>query len=278
MQLGSCNDAAEMTRVTGEGLDQLFQPLGCAVYVRAGDRFAPAFHRGFASNEDFAEDDPLIATLERRSEPIGSEELSPGNEAPGVMEHFDFAVLQTLGVPLVVPVRRDGRLVAFVCLGGKRSGDVYTATDRALLAIAADKVSTELSRLDQGALLVAARKTQERLRSYVPGSLADELDRGRELRLPFLAARALLLKPRHLCTQLLLLPGQPPRVLGEALGALLQRGDRHTLPGNRVLLLSPPGLLCTDRLIGLQRRRLQPRTAFLQVGQLGLDALDRRLQ
>lgn len=181
-RLGDCTEASEVARVAGEGLDDLFQPLACAVYLRAGARFVPAFSAGPVKPESFDDDDPLIATLGRRSQPILAEGLEPGgDDAPGPLAVFDRAVLETLGVPLAVPVHRAGSLVAFFFLGRKRSGDVYTATDRSLLAITADKLSSELSRFDQHEMLRAAHAAQERLRRYVPGSLAEELDRGREL-------------------------------------------------------------------------------------------------
>src|SRR4029450_6218400 len=120
-----------MARVRVRGLTELFQPLHCAVYLHAETRFVPAFAAGPAQIESFEEGDPLIATLGRRREPILAEGLEPGDAAArATLPVFDRAALETLGVPLAVPVHRDGRLVAFICLGRKRSGDVYTATDR----------------------------------------------------------------------------------------------------------------------------------------------------
>jgi len=51
---------------------------------------------------------------------------------------------------VVLPVRRGDTLDAFVTLGEKRSGDVYTATDLALLAAVVAQLSGELIRLDLG--------------------------------------------------------------------------------------------------------------------------------
>ncbi len=82
---------------------------------------------------------------------------------------------------MVVPVRRGTDLVAFVCLGPKASGDDYTASDRTLLAVVAEKFSTELERFDREQMLAASRRMQEALRRYVPGSLAERLDHGGSL-------------------------------------------------------------------------------------------------
>jgi adenylate cyclase len=82
---------------------------------------------------------------------------------------------------MVLPVRRGADLAAFICLGPKLSGDLYTPTDRNLLSFVAEKISGELQRFDQEQMLDASRRMHERLRRYVPGALADRLDRGASL-------------------------------------------------------------------------------------------------
>ena len=62
---------------------------------------------------------------------------------------FDNAALETLQVEVVVPVRSRGELTAFVCLGRKRSGDIYTGTDLALLSAVSDKMATQMERLGE---------------------------------------------------------------------------------------------------------------------------------
>jgi hypothetical protein len=46
-----------------------------------------------------------------------------------------------LGAAVLVPMQRGGMIAAFLCLGQKRSGDIYTATDLTLLTAVAKKVS-----------------------------------------------------------------------------------------------------------------------------------------
>ena len=96
------------------------------------------------------------------------------------LSSFQRAVLETLGAEVVVPVRRAGQLVAFVCLGGKRSGDVYTEQDRALLASIVEKASNELVRFHE-LELARAGAMNARLRRYVPGAMAEQLERGGSL-------------------------------------------------------------------------------------------------
>jgi adenylate cyclase len=82
---------------------------------------------------------------------------------------------------VVVPVRQDDALAAFLCLGPKRSGDVYTSTDLSLLAAVAEKVSTELRRFAQDEVVREAREMQDSLRRYVPGAIAEQLSTGSKL-------------------------------------------------------------------------------------------------
>jgi class 3 adenylate cyclase len=121
---------------------------------------------------------PLVAVLQARGVVLSAESLARGRRQQE-LSPFDRAALETLGVPVVVPVRLEKELVLVLCLGSKRSGDVYTSSDMALLAALADKLSAELLRFDQDEILRQARDMQETLRRYVPGALVDELSEGR---------------------------------------------------------------------------------------------------
>ncbi len=94
---------------------------------------------------------------------------------------FDRAALETLQAEVVVPVRQGDALAAFLCLGPKRSGDVYTATDLSLLAAVADTVGKELRHYDQQETMHEAREMQASLRRYVPGAVAEAFPRGTDL-------------------------------------------------------------------------------------------------
>ena len=124
--------------------------------------------------------DTLSSCREKRRAPLSGEGLSRKRRALE-LSPFDRAALETLGVPVVVPVHRSDALVAFISLGPKHSGDVYTSTDLALVAVMADKISTELLRFEQDEMIQQSRALQEALRRYVPGALVEELASGREL-------------------------------------------------------------------------------------------------
>jgi class 3 adenylate cyclase len=175
-QLSQCEGPQALGEVLVEGLMEAFHPRSCVLYTRTADVLSPAL----ASRQDvmpptFAVDSPLAVVLRDQPGPLARDVDAEGFNALG---SFQRAVLETLGAEVVVPVRRAGDLVAFVCLGAKSSDDAYTATDRNHLALVADKLGSELVRFDQEEMLAASRALQQRLRRYVPGKLAEQLDRG----------------------------------------------------------------------------------------------------
>jgi adenylate cyclase len=100
------------------------------------------------------------------------------------MDHlsaFDRATLETMAAAVVVPVRQRGQLVAFLCLGPKQSGDIYTTTDLALLTAVANVVSSQLDRIDLEDLVREARAMQRELRRFVPGAVARQVETGGDL-------------------------------------------------------------------------------------------------
>jgi class 3 adenylate cyclase len=182
--LSGCTTPTQLTRLAGDRLDDLLRPESTTVYVRSagGDLYEPAFVRGRAVPPAFEGASELVATLERRRGPLTAEAVLQGRRDLE-LSPFDRAALETLGVPVVLPIRRGRELVGFLCLGPKRSGDVYTSTDVVLLTAVSDKISSELLRFDQAQMLEAGRAMQESLRRYVPGAVAEQLEAGHDLHL-----------------------------------------------------------------------------------------------
>jgi class 3 adenylate cyclase len=174
--LASCVGPEELLKVTGERLDGLLRPESCVIYARAGQGYAPAFVRGRVVPVAFDGQSPLVNTLRSRTGPIVTDP-SPGRRA-SALAPFDRAVLETVGAQLVLPVDRGADLVAFVCLGRKRSGDVYTATDLALLAGVGHALSSGLLRFDDARIIRDSQAMQEALRRYVPAPLVAQLAGG----------------------------------------------------------------------------------------------------
>lgn len=91
--------------------------------------------------------------------------------APLVFERGDSARRLVPGreVAAMVPLVQDEGTGAVVCLGPKRSGDVYTASDLAWAAAIAER-----------ALRGRGRLAEERLSRFVPSAVADAIRRGAE--------------------------------------------------------------------------------------------------
>jgi class 3 adenylate cyclase len=178
--LGASEKPSELIETLGVRLEGLLSPTCTAIYVASGEDFGPVFVRGPAAAPGFALEKGLaqllatesgvIAVPPRRRHPFW-QALAP-EEAPA---------LEAMGVALIVPIKARGSSAGFVCLGEKRSGDVYTAQDRALLASIAEKASDELVRFHDAELREAERQMNARLRRYVPGAIAEEVERGGEL-------------------------------------------------------------------------------------------------
>jgi class 3 adenylate cyclase len=172
-EIGRCATVEELTRLPGERLDALLEPESIAIYAREETVFTPIFVRGANAPPAFDADSLLVKTLERRQLPLWA-------DAPE-LDAFDRAALDTLGVAVVGPTRRGDTLVAFSCLGRKRSGDIYTPEELAFMTAIANRCSEVLVKLDDEVVLREARELQRSLRRYVPGAVAEEIAEGREL-------------------------------------------------------------------------------------------------
>jgi class 3 adenylate cyclase len=178
--LSACGDARELTGRVGQELQRLLRPEACVVYARVEDSYTPVFAEGRAVPSAFEAESPLTGTLRARRGPLS---LSAEGRRPddAALSPFDRAALETLRAEVVVPVRQGDALPAFLCLGPKRSGDVYTSTDLSLLTAVAETVSQQLQRFDQESVTREALAMQQSLRRYVPGAVAEQLAGGAEL-------------------------------------------------------------------------------------------------
>ena len=175
--LGHCDDVNELVARLGEGLDRLLRPENCVIYNRHATTWAPVFVRGRGVPPTLDPSVPLPETLaERRAAPLRGPRSIRSQLAP-----FNRAALDGIGAEVLVPVFRAGDLMLLVCLGRKRSGDVYTPVDLVLLGAVGNRASVELLRFDQAEVVREAKALQQRLRRYVPGAIADRLASGDEL-------------------------------------------------------------------------------------------------
>lgn len=172
----------ELLTLVGERLEALVRPQACVIYAPLGESFAPIFATG---NEEHGEpptlsaDAAAIVALWTRMAPLDLEQWTPTRSQEVTQD--ERAALERLRAAVLLPVRRGADLAAAISLGAKRSGDVYTATDLALLGAVADKVSGELLRFDTAVILQQERKMSETLRRYVPQPVAARLRRGQSI-------------------------------------------------------------------------------------------------
>jgi class 3 adenylate cyclase len=179
-ELGEAADPDQLFTLVGQRLNALVRPKSCLIYAPLGEFFAPVFtsgDHGPGGPPSLATDSALIAALHTRTSPLDVRGWARGR----TLAPSERAILERLRAATAVPVHRGPELAGAVCLGPKRSGDVYTPTDLALLAAVADKVSGELLRFDTAVILRQERAMSEGLRRYVPEPVAVRLERGQPI-------------------------------------------------------------------------------------------------
>lgn len=91
-----------------------------------------------------AEEHPDLArALRTRLKPLRLSARGRRREDEPLIERVR-AALDLEATSIVLPLRVGGALAAMVCIGSKRSGDVFTPTDTALLASVSHHASEEL--------------------------------------------------------------------------------------------------------------------------------------
>jgi class 3 adenylate cyclase len=158
---------AEGLRAPAERIAAMFGAASLSCYERRDEAFG-ATCAAAGAPASFARNDPLIATLRPRIAAL----------AGGEGDLFENAALEQLGATVVVPVRCEAQLDAFIGLGHKRSGDVYTPTDLALLTALGQALSSALERAFAASAVQRGAETQRRLRRYVPTAIADRVESG----------------------------------------------------------------------------------------------------
>jgi class 3 adenylate cyclase len=174
-ELGECANAADVLTLLARRVFEILKLATTALYARDGGGFALVFARGPAVSPSFAVEGPFARALAAREAPL-EPQATQHEEDPA-----ETAALAAMGVELAVPVVLRGELAAFLCLGGKRSGDIFTPTDRALLQGLADKAADELLHFSREDLARETRQVMDRLRAYVPGAVAREITSGAKL-------------------------------------------------------------------------------------------------
>ncbi len=164
-----CRSAEEVSALLADRIPVLLRPTTFVLYERAGAAFVP---RVGATDDTppFSARGALALALALRPVPTAPDEpgLTPAlaDDRAG-----DAEALRALGAALLVPIRIGKDLAAFLVLGAKRSGDVYTPTDRSLLAAIAGAAGAAWLRLRDDERL---RRERERRRETEASRRAAE--------------------------------------------------------------------------------------------------------
>lgn len=176
-ELGALGDVGALLGATGARLGELLRLDRCAVYARGEATFAPLYARGAGLPPALPADGALPGLLAEADAPVDAARWRRWIHR-GLLRGVEAAAVESLGASVLLPLRRGDRVDAFVCLGEKGSGDVFTGADLALLDALADRLSLELRRFDEAALRRAERERQEALGSYVPAAVSEQIARG----------------------------------------------------------------------------------------------------
>ncbi|MDJ0865297.1 MAG: hybrid sensor histidine kinase/response regulator [Myxococcota bacterium] len=176
--LSECRSGDEVDRLVGERLGLLLRPETCAAYRREGERLVPV-HGGDGAI-DLGPLGSLVVALESRPVPLRVRGDELGRSLPELEPAAARAVAR-LGAEVLVPLRRGKDLGALVVLGARRSGDIYTDTDLALLATVAERASAQLLHVRDAETIVEERLRAEELRELKERAESANVSRSRFL-------------------------------------------------------------------------------------------------
>lgn len=145
-QLSQCTDSSTLLKLAGERLDVLWQPESCVIYRREHDSYHPLFTRGSAVSSTIEAGSPFIEALQSNAPVLDVEQWR--RSAHGYFRPIDRAALDNLRAACLVSFSTHTPPSVFATLGVKQSGDVYTSTDRTLLATVAKELAAALAQAD----------------------------------------------------------------------------------------------------------------------------------
>jgi class 3 adenylate cyclase len=178
-ELSTCEGPQEVLALVGKRLDYFLRPECCVVYGRSGGAYSPLFFRGRTVAPAINASSGLVSALRLENRSVEVERWLRGRAL--ALSSSDRAVLDSLGAVVLVQIHRGGMVAAFLSLGQKRSGDIYTATDLTLLTAVAESASAELRRFDEAEIASQVRAMSDALRRYVPERIAAQVLSGQDL-------------------------------------------------------------------------------------------------
>jgi len=177
--LSDCESPQEVLALVGERLDLYLRPESCVVYGRSEDTYAPLSVRGRTVAPTIKAGSAIVKTLKSETRALEVERWLRHRDISFLPS--DLAILDSLRAAVLVPMHRSDMIAAFVTLGHKRSGDIYTHTEFALLTAVADRASAELRRFAEAEIALEVRTMSDALRRYVPEPIAAQIISGQNL-------------------------------------------------------------------------------------------------
>jgi sigma-B regulation protein RsbU (phosphoserine phosphatase) len=132
-----------MVEYVGSRLADLLNVRRCAVFALEASGYEARYRVGIDESPILPEESALVATLSERSAPLTDDRFARSDRIQQ-LPRDERALLARLGITLVIPIRSRGRLLGWIGLGAKRSGDIYTSTELGLLTAVANVVATRL--------------------------------------------------------------------------------------------------------------------------------------
>ncbi|MEQ8860857.1 MAG: adenylate/guanylate cyclase domain-containing protein [Pseudomonadales bacterium] len=155
--------------------------VACVVFARTGDALGAVYVDGSGVPLTLDLSGPASELLQRGNRAVEVPALLADAAVSSEISERDRARLQALGSGVLLPVRGQGELAALIFVGAKSSGDVYTQAELTLLGAAAHELASELQQFRTAELVAQANVMQQRMRRYVPGAIARQLESGEEM-------------------------------------------------------------------------------------------------
>ena len=177
-ELSGAGDARTLVRELGHALHERVRPESTVIYGRDGEHYTALFVEGRGVAAELPASGPVLATLRAHCRPLCLAGQLAGRR-PAACDPFTTATLSVLNAAVVLPILdAEGGLAALVALGPKRSGDLYTESELHLLRAVADRAALELRHFEEQQFREESRAMQAAMRRYVPGAVAEQIERG----------------------------------------------------------------------------------------------------
>jgi hypothetical protein len=150
-ELPSNNTPQSLLAFVGERLFTVLRAENCVIYGRVDSHYAPVFVRGSIVPPPFEAHSPLVGALQARAIAVDIDRWQRTMRVS--LNRSERAMLDGLRIAVALPIGRGEAPLAFLCLGHKRSGDVYTSTDLKTLRFVDEKTCEALLRFENPTIL-----------------------------------------------------------------------------------------------------------------------------